>query len=79
MNNIENYNLVFASTFNVEIDVLTDEFCSTSVDNWDSITQLSLVTAMEDTFDIMIDTEDILAFKSYAIGKDILSKNGVSF
>ena len=79
MNTIEKYNSVFASVFNVSETVLNDEFSSTTVDNWDSITQLGLVTAMEDTFDIMLDTEDILNFKSYALGKEIVARYSVNF
>lgn len=79
MNTLEKYNSVFASVFNVNETVLNDDFSSTSVDNWDSITQLGLVTAMEDTFDIMLDPEDILNFKSYALGKEIVARYGVNF
>jgi len=48
------------------------------VDNWDSVLQLSLVTAIEDAFDIMLDAEDILGFTSYAAGKEILMKYNVA-
>jgi acyl carrier protein len=78
MNNLEQYNSVFASVFNVSETALNDDFSSTSVDNWDSITQLGLVTAMEDTFDIMLDPEDILNFKSYALGKEIVGRYGIN-
>lgn len=79
MGTIEKYNAVFASAFNVNETILNDDFSSESVDNWDSITQLSLVTAMEDTFDIMLDPEDILNFKSYTVGKEIVVKYGINF
>ena len=74
MTNLERYNTVFTSVFNVEQGTLNADFSSETVDNWDSITQLSLVTEIEDEFDIMLDTEDILEFKSYEIGKKIVSK-----
>ena len=79
MSTLEKYNSVFATVFNVKEDVLSDDFSAKSVDNWDSITQLSLVTAMEDIFDIMLDTEDILGFTSYATGKEIVTKYGINF
>lgn len=74
MSNLEKYNAVFVEIFKVNEEQLNDDFSSTSVDNWDSIMQLSLVTAMEDAFDIMMDPEDIIGFKSYAIGKTIVGK-----
>jgi len=74
MSNIEKYNKIFISVFNVEEKDLSKEFSISSVDNWDSITQLTLVSDLEDEFDIMFDTEDILEFKSYDEGKFIISK-----
>jgi acyl carrier protein len=75
---LEKYNAVFISVFNVTEAMLNDDFDSNSVENWDSITQLSLVTSMEDEFDIMFDLEDILGFKSYKEGKEIIAKYGVT-
>lgn len=77
MSNLERYNKVFASTFSVSEDSLNNDFSSDSVDNWDSVTQLMLVTEVEDEFDIMLDTEDILEFKSYAKGREILARYDV--
>lgn len=77
MSNLTKYNTVFTEVFNVSEDRLGADFSSTAVDNWDSIIQLSLVTEIEDAFDIMLDTEDILNFKSYETGKTIVAKYGV--
>jgi acyl carrier protein len=79
MINLNKYNKVFASVFEVEEKELNDDFKVGNVDNWDSITQLSLVSDLEDEFDIMIDSEDILGFRSYNEGKDILAKYEISF
>jgi acyl carrier protein len=77
MSDLEKYNSVFVETFAVDDEKLGDDFSSESVDNWDSVLQLSLVTAVEDAFDVMFEPEDIMDFKSYSIGKGILSKYGV--
>lgn len=74
MNNLEKFNSIFAETFNVDASQLNDDFGIETVPNWDSVTQLSLVTAVEDEFNIMLDTDDILDFKSYPIAKEILKK-----
>ena len=44
---------------------------------WDSVHQLNLVTLAEETFDVMLDPEDILAFTSYEAGKEILRRQEV--
>lgn len=74
MSNLETYNNIFISVFNVTAEDLNKDFKIDNVDNWDSITQLNLVTDIEDQFDIMLDTEDILGFKSYEEGKEIIAK-----
>ncbi len=74
MENIKKYNKIFTSVFNVNETDLNGDFSITSVDNWDSITQLTLVSELEDEFDIMLDTEDILEFQSYEEGKKIVKK-----
>jgi acyl carrier protein len=78
MENLEKYKTVFMDVFEVEVDVLNDAFSSTNVDSWDSITQLNLVTSIEDMFDVILDTEDILGFKSFENGKIILKKYNIA-
>ena len=48
---------------------------------WDSVGHMSLIAELEDAFDIMMDTDDIIDFSSYEKGKEILAKEeyGVSF
>lgn len=74
MNNINKYNQAFVSAFNIQEDTLGESFTNEHIDKWDSITHLSLMTEIEDAFDIMLETEDILSFLSYEKGKEILAK-----
>lgn len=77
MSNIQAYNTIFIETFQVDEKELNADFNSESIEKWDSVCQLSLVTNMEDEFDVMLDPEDIMGFKSYEIGKTILAKYDV--
>lgn len=61
----------------VSDDELINGFDVESVKKWDSITHLSLITAIEDEFDVMFDSDDILGLKSFEIGKQILAKYDV--
>jgi succinylglutamate desuccinylase len=36
---------------------------------------MGTIAAIEDSFDIMMDTDDIIEFESFQKGKEILSKN----
>ena len=74
MNNLEKLNSIFKEVFSVDVSALGAEFDNKHVEGWDSVRQLSLTTNVEDTFDIMLDPEDILEFTSYENAKAILGK-----
>lgn len=74
MTNLEKLNSIFCEVFSVDSSALNSEFDKYSVAGWDSVRQLSLTTAIEDEFDIMLDAEDILEFTSYNNAKNILAK-----
>lgn len=77
MNNIEKYNEAFLSALDITANEL-GEFCTvTNLAQWDSIAHITLVGNLEDTFDIMLDAEDIIQLNSYASGKEILAKYNV--
>ena len=74
MSNLEKLNNIFCEVFSVETTALGTGFDNKSIDGWDSVRQLSLTSAVEDAFDIMLDPEDILEFTSYENAKEILGK-----
>jgi acyl carrier protein len=76
MSNLEKYDEIFLTNFRVTKEQLnTLEYQSVSV--WDSIGHMGLIAALEETFEIMIDTEDIISYASYENGKKILLKYNV--
>ncbi|MDE6005939.1 MAG: acyl carrier protein [Muribaculaceae bacterium] len=79
MDNLKKYNDIFVEVFGVAPASLLGDFSKDSVDAWDSVHQLNLVTLAEETFDVMLDPEDILGFISYNAGKEILRRQGVEF
>lgn len=74
MTNLEKLNNIFCDVFSVETSFLNADFDKNNVEGWDSVHQLSLTSAIEDEFDIMLDAEDILEFTSYDNAKNILAK-----
>ena len=74
MTNIEKLNKIFCEVFSAEESALNENFNNCNVEGWDSVRQLSLTTAIEDEFDIMLDAEDILEFTSYDNAKKVLVK-----
>ena len=50
------------------------------VASWDSVGHMGLVAALEDAFEIMMDTDDIIDLSSFEKGMEILSANyGIDF
>ena len=74
MENIEKYKNAFMQVFGTKAEELNDQYGKDTVEEWDSVHQLSLVAELEETFDMMFDPEDIMEMTSYAKGKDLLKK-----
>ena len=74
MTNLEKLNNIFIEVFGLDESALNADLNKNNVENWDSVHQLSLTSAVEDEFDIMLDAEDILDFSSYQNAKNILAK-----
>ena len=80
MTNLEKLNQIFCEVYSVEESALNESFVNTDVDTWDSIHQLSMVAAIEEAFDLMMDAEDILEMTSYENVKQLLtSKYKIAF
>ena len=74
MNNVEKYDAAFIETLEITKEQL-EGLEYQQIPSWDSVGHMGLVAAIEDAFDIMMDTDDIIDLSSYEKGKEILSKN----
>ena len=79
MENLEKYNNAFVEVFGAKAEELNDSYSKETVDEWDSVHQLSLITLLEEAFDIMFDPEDIMEMTSYGNGKKLLEKYQILF
>ena len=68
MTNREKYNKVFIDCFSVTEDTLNDEFIYQCIPAWDSVGHMGMIAALEDTFEIMMEMDDIVDFASYTVG-----------
>ena len=78
MENLEKYNNAFVQVFGAKAEDLTDNYGKETVEEWDSVHQLSLIAELEEAFDIMFDPEDIMELTSYAKGKILLAKYDIT-
>ena len=73
MTNLEKYDQAFCETFNIEAATLP-ELKYQDIPEWDSVGHMTLMAALEEAFDIMLEVEDIIDFSSYTRGKELLKK-----
>ena len=78
MENLEMYNAAFVQVFGAKAEELNDNYGKETVEEWDSVHQLSLIAELEEAFDIMFDPEDIMEMTSYAKGKTLLAKYDIT-
>ena len=76
MTNLEKYNKIFKRVLRKEEEELKD-LRYRGIPAWDSMGHMNLMGELEEMFDIMMETPDVLAFTSYEIGKEIMEKYGV--
>jgi acyl carrier protein len=50
-----------------------------SIEEWDSVAHMQLVAEIEDTFDVMLETQDVIDMSTFTKAQEILAKYGVTF
>jgi len=68
---------VFAETFAISNDEVSDDLEYQSITSWDSINHLDLVSNLESEFGVEFDMDDIIAMENVAKIKEILVRLGV--
>ena len=72
MSNLEKYKSIFKDSFEYEGDVTALEY--QAIAGWDSVGHMQLMAAVEDSFAIELDVDDIIDFSSFQKGIEILAK-----
>tara|TARA_B110000858_G_scaffold198020_1_gene262091 strand:- start:1494 stop:1739 length:246 start_codon:yes stop_codon:yes gene_type:complete len=73
-NNLDKYIGSYKEAFEVEETVINEKLEYQSIPEWDSIGHMGLIAALEEAYDISIDTDDVIDFSSFEKGKEILRK-----
>jgi len=79
MNNKQKYDQVFIESFSISETVLAGDLLYNSIPEWDSVGHMGMIAGLENAFDIMMETDDIIDFSSYKKGFEILAKYDVEF
>jgi acyl carrier protein len=69
---------IFAESLNIPLDQVHDNLSYRSVAQWDSISHMVLVAALEKEFDIFMETQEVIDMSSVAKAREILRNYGVA-
>lgn len=67
-------NEVFSDVFDEEI-IVTDETTAADIEDWDSLTHITLISEVEDAFDVHFSMNVVLSMKNVGELVDIIEKS----
>jgi len=79
MNNQDKLINSFTSALGVDKSIIVDSLEYNTIPQWDSVAHMALIAALEEAYDIMMDTDDIIDMSSVAKAKEILGKYDIAF
>ncbi len=70
---------VFAEALGLELQQVKDDLAYNSIVEWDSVAHMTLIAQIEEAYDVLLDTDDIIDMSSVGKAKQILEKYGIKF
>jgi len=71
---VEKLKATFAESLGLPLDAVTDDLRYNSIHQWDSVAHMALISDIEQAFDILIETDDVIDMSSFAKAREIVSK-----
>tara|TARA_B100000780_G_C20956207_1_gene381522 strand:+ start:173 stop:415 length:243 start_codon:yes stop_codon:yes gene_type:complete len=72
--NLDKYKKAFLESLEISNENILDNLKYNDIEEWDSIGHMGLISAIEDIFEITVETNDVIDFSSFKKGKEILKK-----
>ena len=69
---------VFSETLGIERARVVDGLEYNSIKEWDSVAHMALIAALEENYDIMLETEDVIDMSSVGRAREIRAKYSVT-
>ena len=70
----EKYKEIFIKSLSINKKDFREDLKFGELSKWDSVGHMTLISTLEDTFDITIQAEDIIEFNSFKKGLKVLKK-----
>ena len=69
---------IFEQALGVSIDALDEDSSPETLEEWDSLAAMTLVTLIEDTFAVSLSTRDIMKMRTIGLARSVLRAKGVA-
>ena len=79
MNNLEQLENIFRDSLGLEKETSVIELTYRSIEEWDSVAHMVLIGDIEDFFNVMLETDDVIELSSFSNEILILGKHGIAF
>ena len=79
MTNEEKLKNIFLTSLGITEKEFNNDLKYHSIPQWDSISHMSLVSAIDDAFGTMMDVDDVTSLNTFSKAKEILIKYGIQF
>ena len=71
---LERLNSVFRDVFGDDTITVTDSTTAADIEDWESLTHMTLISAVEEEFDISFNMKDVVKMKNVGNMVDIIQK-----
>ncbi len=79
MSNKQKYQDIFIKSLSINDKKFDENIEYNEIPEWDSIGHMTLISGLEEGFNISMETDDIVDFSSFKKGIEILKKYSISF
>ena len=75
---VEDLRKTFRLALDLESDYEVDSLVYRQIEQWDSVAHMVLIAELEDQFNVLLDTDDVIDLSSFEKCIEILSKHGIN-
>ena len=79
MDNKKKFEKIFIESLSIDSSVFNEDIKYNDIPEWVSIGHMTLISGLEEGFEISLETDDIVDFSSYKKGMEILEKYKINF
>ena len=73
-NKLDTYKQCFSESLSIPLEKVNKDLKYNEIQEWDSIGHMTLISTLEEKFEISLETDDVIDFSSFMKGIEILKK-----